>query len=91
MNIPETNVTRKQQFDAALGIAGMTIEDWRRDVYPVSRIQLHRVLTGEQKGSPLLNQFITNFIEEMFARLSANVSRESRNESRQDEPQEPAA
>jgi hypothetical protein len=42
MILPDANPTRKQRFEAALRLAGITIEQWRTDHYQVSWTHLKR-------------------------------------------------
>jgi hypothetical protein len=58
LRLPAANPTRKQRFNAALELAGMTIEQWRVDVHRVSRGHLHRVLSGEENGGAELDAAI---------------------------------
>lgn len=43
MRLPDTKPTRKQTFEAALKLAGLTVEDWRTNVYRVSAQHLSEV------------------------------------------------
>lgn len=58
MTLPDSTPTRKQRFNAALSLAGMTQEYWRTAVHPVSAHHLHQVLDGERGGSAELNAAI---------------------------------
>lgn len=62
MSLPATVPTRKQRFEAALKLAGLTIERWRTEVYPVSWTHLDMVLNGEREGSAALNGAIDGLI-----------------------------
>lgn len=56
--LPETTPTRKQRFEAALKLAGLTMEEWRTRIYPVSWMHLNAVFTGERKASAELDAAI---------------------------------
>ena len=43
MTLPTVVPTRKQRFEAALKLAGMTVEEWRATVYRVSAQHLGEV------------------------------------------------
>ncbi len=56
--LPDANPTRKQRFDAALKLGGLTSEQWRAEHYQVSWTHLDAVLAGERDGSAELNAAI---------------------------------
>jgi hypothetical protein len=58
MTLPDTAPSRKQRFNAALELAGMTIQQWCASVHPISRGHLHRVLSGEENASAELDAAI---------------------------------
>lgn len=63
MTLPENKPTRKQRFNAALDLAGMTSERWRTEHYVVSHQHLNEVLNGDREGGPELNAAIDSFIK----------------------------
>jgi hypothetical protein len=63
MNLPDIVPTRKQRFEAALKLAGLTMEQWRTDVYPVSWTHLDAVFANERVGSAALNGAIDALID----------------------------
>lgn len=63
MILPEANPTRKQRFEAALRLAGITIEQWRTEHYEVSWTHLNAVFAGERDASAELNAAIDATIE----------------------------
>ena len=83
LTVMSTELTRKEKFDAAVGLANMTYADFRRDVFPVSHVHLYCVLTGERKGNPMLNKAIDEFIATQFARIASNESRETQDDTRE--------
>lgn len=58
MTLPDNEPTRKQKFNAALDLAGMTTKQWIAEHYDVDQSYLHRVLTGEVPGGAELNAAI---------------------------------
>lgn len=66
MTLPDTGRTRKQWFDAALALDGMTIKQWTTTVYVVESSYLHRVLVGEYPGGADLNAAINATIGQHF-------------------------
>lgn len=56
--LPDTTPTRKQRFEAALKLAGLTVEEWRTSIYSVSAQHLNEVWKGERKASAELNAAI---------------------------------
>lgn len=63
MKLPDAEPTRKQRFEAALVVAGMSVEEWRTAHYPVSREHLRLVFSGEREASAELNAAIDATIE----------------------------
>lgn len=61
--VSETTPTRKQRFEAALKLAGMTMDYWRTSVYPVSWMHLNAVFNGERKASAELDGAIDALID----------------------------
>lgn len=78
MTVTMTGPTRKEKFDAALGLADWTYADFRRQVFSVSHVHLYCVLTGERKGNQLLNTAIDTFIATQLARLTPCISRDTK-------------
>jgi hypothetical protein len=70
MILPDANPTRKQRFEAALRLAGITIEQWRTDHYQVSWTHLNGVLTGERDASAELNAAIDATIEKYLGSVA---------------------
>jgi hypothetical protein len=62
MGLPDNAPTRKQRFDAALALSGMTQEQWRTEHYRVTVHHLLEVLKGERDGSAELNAAIDALI-----------------------------
>jgi hypothetical protein len=62
MTLPNTEPTRKQRFNAALQLAGLTWERWSKEHYQVSAQHLNEVLNGARDGSAELNAAIDGFI-----------------------------
>jgi hypothetical protein len=58
MSLPDSEPTRKQRFEAALKLAGLTVEQWRTDYYSVSAQHLNEVWKGERKSSAELDAAI---------------------------------
>lgn len=58
MRLPEAKPTRKQRFEAALKLAGLTVEEWRTKHYRVSWTHLDAVFSGARDGSKELNDAI---------------------------------
>lgn len=50
MTLPDSDPTRKQRFEAALKLAGLTVEEWRTKHYAVSAQHLNEVWKGEENG-----------------------------------------
>jgi hypothetical protein len=75
MTLPDTTPTRKQRFDAALKLAGVTFGDWC-DERDVTVQHVNYVLAGERRGGPELNAAIDALIERYLipaARQSAKL------------------
>lgn len=71
MTLPDTQPTRKQRFNAALALAGLTNIQWRREHYDVSQWHLDLVLSGEREGGPELNAAINELINKYFGDAAA--------------------
>lgn len=52
MTVVKAKHTRKQRFDAALALAGLTLQAWASEA-GVSRQHLFQVLTGERESRSL--------------------------------------
>lgn len=63
MRLPDTEPTRKQRFEAALKLAGLTVEEWRTRHYRVSAQHLNEVWKGERVASAELNAAIDAVID----------------------------
>lgn len=51
MNLPDAAPTRKQRFEAALKLAGLTVEQWRTEHYPISAQHLNEVWKNDIDAS----------------------------------------
>jgi hypothetical protein len=67
MTVPDIGPTRKQRFNAALALAGLTQTEWRTSVFQVSVQHLNEVLNGDREGGPELNAAISALIDEHLA------------------------
>jgi hypothetical protein len=63
MRLPDTEPTRKQRFEAALKLAGLTVDEWRTKHYKVSWQHLNEVWKGERTAGADLNAAIDAVIE----------------------------
>jgi hypothetical protein len=63
LRLPAAKPTRKQRFEAALRLAGLTVELWRTNHYKVSQQHLDLVWKGERTASAELNAAIDATIE----------------------------
>lgn len=63
MRVRAPRPTRKQQFYAALSLAGMTLTKWRTEVHPVSAQHLSLVFSGARTPSAELSAAIDELIE----------------------------
>jgi hypothetical protein len=62
MTLPEVSPTRKQRFEAALSLAGLSYREWC-EAQGISRQHLYVVLIGERPASAELNAAIDATIE----------------------------
>lgn len=62
MRLPDKTPTRKQRFNAALDLAGLTLLQWRTEIYPVSGQHLNEVLNGERDAGAELDAAINRTI-----------------------------
>lgn len=62
--------SRKRKFFAALRLAGLTQEQWRTSVYPVSRTHLLAVFEGEREASEKLSSAIDSFIAKYLEKVA---------------------
>lgn len=66
MTLPDTTPTRKQRFESALVLAGLTQLEWA-EMHDVSREHLRFVLIGERKpGAELdaaIDETITKYLD----------------------------
>ena len=63
MTLSDTGPTRKQRFNAALALAGITLLEWRTNHHQVSYQHLNEVLNGEREGGAELNRAIDTLID----------------------------
>jgi hypothetical protein len=70
MSLPATRPSRKQKFEAALKLAGMTMEYWRTKYYPVSHQHLNECFLGRRDFGPELDAAIEKFIADTFAQYA---------------------
>jgi hypothetical protein len=71
MKLPDANPTRKQRFEAALRLAGLTLEEWRTEHYQVSWTHINAVFSGEREASAELNAAIDATIEKYLGPVAA--------------------
>jgi hypothetical protein len=71
MTLSDREPTRKQRFNAALDLAGITREDWRTKVFPIGNTHLNEVLNGERPGGAELNAAIDALIARYLPTLVA--------------------
>lgn len=69
--LPDSKPTRKQRFDAALRLAGLSIEQWRTRYYRVSWQHLNEVFKGERTASAELNAAIDEVIQKYLGDAAA--------------------
>jgi len=62
MTLPDDKPTRKQRFNAALALAGLTSTHFRTEIHVVSSQHLNEVLNGDRDGGPELNAAIDGLI-----------------------------
>lgn len=74
MTLPENQPTRKQRFNAALALAGITLKYWRTEVYRVSEQHLNEVLNGDREPSAELNAAIETLIHRHLRKHVASAS-----------------
>jgi hypothetical protein len=71
MSLPDVIPTRKQRFDAALRLSGLTLEQWLAEHGGVSRQHLNEVLKGERVAGPELSAAIGELIEKYLGDAAA--------------------
>jgi hypothetical protein len=71
MTLPDNEPTRKQRFEAALKLAGLTMEEWRTKHYAVSAQHLNEVFKGERAASAELNGAIDKVIQKYRPEMAA--------------------
>lgn len=71
MTLPDSTPTRKQRFDAALSLAGMTLQEWCDLHGDVSRQHVRFVLTGERDAGAELSAAIDATIEKYLGSAAA--------------------
>jgi hypothetical protein len=79
MTLPDSSPTRKQRFEAALKLAGLTLRDWSND-FGVDGTHVGRVLSGERPGGAELNDAIDMTIARYLggvAPMTAALSQEA--------------
>jgi hypothetical protein len=69
MTLPDANPTRKQRFLAALGLAGLTLNQWC-ELHGVSRTHLYFVFEGDRVPSADLDAAIDATIEKYLRAAS---------------------
>lgn len=62
MKLPTAKPSRKQRFEAALKLAGMTLDQWCVEYHEVSRHHLNECFRGNREFGPELNASIDRFI-----------------------------
>ncbi len=62
MTVSRNQPTRKQRFNAALDLAGLTQAEWRDTHHAVSAQHLNEVLNGDREGGADLNAAIDGLI-----------------------------
>jgi hypothetical protein len=73
MTLPDSSPTRKQRFEAALKLAGITLRDWSND-FGVDGTHVGRVLSGERTGGAELNAAIDETIERHLGGFAASAA-----------------
>jgi hypothetical protein len=71
MTLSTPEPTRKQRFNAALQLAGMTQREWLAANHAVGVDHLYRVLMGERTGAPELEAAIDGFIAKYLPDVAA--------------------
>lgn len=71
MTLPNPEPTRKQRFNAALQLAGMTQREWLDAHHDVSVEHLYKVLIGERTGAPEFEAAIDGFIAKYLPDVAA--------------------
>jgi hypothetical protein len=69
MNLTTVPPTRKQRFNAALQLAGMTLKQWCAE-NGVSRIHLHEGFKGNREFGAALSAKIDEFTETHLAKVA---------------------
>lgn len=69
--LPDSRPTRKQRFDAALRLGGLSIEQWRTKHYRVSWQHLNEVFNGRRVASAELNAAIDEVIRKYLGDAAA--------------------
>lgn len=62
MRVQAKSPSRKKQFEAALKLAGLTVDQWATD-HNITRQHLWYVFRGDRKPSAALDTAISSFIE----------------------------
>lgn len=55
VTLPDNEPSRKQQFHAALDLAGLTLKQWCETVYKTDPAYVYRILTGREPGGAEIN------------------------------------
>lgn len=71
MTLPDVTPTRKQRFDAAVKLSGLSLDRWLEEYAGgISRTHLYLVLTEERKGGAELNAAIDELIEKYLGQAA---------------------
>lgn len=70
VTLPDNDPTRKQQFHAALDLAGLTLRQWCESVYRTDPAYVYRILTGREPGGAEINAAIDATIEKYVGFLT---------------------
>lgn len=71
LTLPDNRPSRKQRFEAALKLAGLTQKEWCASVYQVSENHLIEVFKGERVPSRDLESAIDYTIQKYLPRDAA--------------------
>lgn len=71
LTLPDNQPTRKQRFNAALDLSGLTQAQWRSAHYAVSAQHLNEVLNGDREGGAELNAAIDALITKYLPDVAA--------------------
>lgn len=77
VTLPDNRPTRKQRFNAALDLSGLTQAQWRSTHYEVSAQHLNEVLNGDREGGAELNAAIDTLIAKYLPDLPPELPSEA--------------